>query len=133
MKIISGKSQALAFFFVTLLICLSLYSQAFAEWNCAQGSSGQLYDSSQLNNAVDPKLYYAWGMGYNQKPNATNWVIFPVSSIGLASVQNIVLNLNGVLGGDIYVDRVAVWSGETQIGSDITVNWSGSNIGWQVV
>ncbi|MDO8970370.1 MAG: hypothetical protein Q7U74_06755, partial [Saprospiraceae bacterium] len=67
MKIGSGKSQAKAFFFITLLICVSLYSQAVAEWHCAQGSSGQLYDSSQHNTAVEPKLYYAWGMGYQQK------------------------------------------------------------------
>jgi hypothetical protein len=133
MKIISGKSKAFLLIFVSLLICFSLYSQAFAEWSCIQGSSGHLYDPSQQNTAVEPKLYYAWGIGYEQKPNATNWLMFPVPSIGLASMRYIVINLNAVLGGDIYVDRVAVWSGDTKLVDDIIVNWSGTNIGWKVL
>ncbi|MBI5590854.1 MAG: hypothetical protein HY881_10265 [Deltaproteobacteria bacterium] len=133
MKILSGKSQALALFFVTLLICFSLNSQAFAIWNCAQGSSGQLNDPSQLNTAAEPRVYYDWGMGYNQKPNATNWVVFPVPSFGLTWVRFIALNLNGVAGGDIYVDQVAVWSGGTQLGANMPVNWTGSNLGWQLL
>jgi hypothetical protein len=131
MKIASGKPQAFAYFIVTFLICFSLCGQAAAEWHCIQGSSGQLWDATQQNTAVEPKLYYAWGIGYQQKPNATNWIMFPVPSIGLASLQYIVLNLNGVLGGDIYVDRVAVWSGETKLVDDIVVNWTGDAIGWQ--
>jgi len=133
MKIVSGKTQALSFFFVTLLLCFLLHIPANAEWYCAQGSSGQLNDPSQHNTTVEPKLYYAWGIGYQQKPNATNWIIFPVPSIALATVQYLIINLNAVLGGDIYVDRVAVWSGDAKLVSDITVNWSGDNIGWQLL
>jgi hypothetical protein len=132
MKIVSGKSQALAYFIVTWLICFSLCSQASAEWHCIQGSSGQIYDPSQHNTAVEPKLSYSWGMGYQQRPNATNWLVFPVPSIGLATVRYIVLNLKAEMGGDIYVDRAAVWSGETRLVGDIEVNWSG-NSGWQVL
>lgn len=133
MKIISGKSQALTFLLATLFFCFFLSTQVFAEWYCAQGSSGQLNDPSQHNITLEPKLYYAWGIGYEQKPNATNWIVFPVPSVALATVRYIILNLNGVLGGDIYVDRVAVWSGDTKLVNDITVNWSGDNIGWQLL
>ena len=104
-------------------------SQAFAIWHCAQGSTGQLYDSSMLNTAAEPRVYYVWGLGYNQKPNSTNWVIFPIASISRAYLQSIYINLNTVSGGDIFVDRVAIWSGGTQIGTDIVVNWSG-DMGW---
>jgi hypothetical protein len=132
MKIVSVKSQALAYFFVTLLICFSLHGQAFAGWSCAQGCSGQIYDTSKHDTAVEPILFYGWGMGYQQKHDATNWLVFPVPSIGLASVRYLALNLKAELGGDIYVDRVAVWSGDTKLIPDIVVNWSGS-IGWKLV
>lgn len=133
MKILSSKAQTFAIFFLTLLIFFSLNSPAFAIWRCVQGSSGQLYDSSLLDTSAEPRVYYVWGMGYYQKPNSTNWVIFPISSTSIAIVQSLIINLKTVTGGDIYVDRIAVWSGDTQLGEDIAVNWSGSDLGWQSV
>lgn len=133
MKILSVKYQVFACFFVTLFVCLLLVTHAHAVLNCVQGSSGQLYNPASHDTAVQPKLYYNWGMGYQQKPNSTNVLIFPIPSIGASSVRFIVLNLKGVLGGDIYVDRVSIWSGETEIVDDITVNWVGDDVGWQVV
>lgn len=133
MKTNFGKIIVFSFLFIALIFCFTGQGLAADQWICTQGSSGQLNDSTVWNNTLTPNLYYAWGMGYEQVPNATNWLIFPVTSIGLASVRYIVINLNAVLGGDIYVDRVAVWSGETKLVEDVTVNWSGNNIGWQFV
>lgn len=133
MKILSGKFQTFAFIFVTMFFFFTFNSQAFALWNCAQGNSGQLNDPSQLDTASEPRVYYDWGMGYFQKPNATNWVVFPVPAFANARVRYISINLNGVAGGDIYVDQVTVWSGGTQLGASMPVNWSGSNLGWQTL
>jgi hypothetical protein len=116
-----------------LIVCLGLSGPALAQWVFTPGCSGQLHDPSLHDTGVEPVLYRAWGMGYAQVPFATNWIIFPITIQGPVATRYLAINLETVLGGDLVVDRVAVWAGETRLVNDIVVDWSGEDLGFQVL
>jgi hypothetical protein len=114
---------------IGLAMLMALFSgTASADWLCAHGTTARVHDPDLIDeaNLEGPSLYFVWGVGYAQVPNATNWLIFPIPTGVPTTTRRIAVEMETLAGGDIYVDRVAVWNRAQKLSNDLDVNWSGA-------